>query len=51
MSSAIETIQEKINQLWEEILTSGKDEFAVSNQLRLAKIQEHERAIKELERV
>lgn len=51
MRSAIETIQDKINQLWSEIATSDKDEFSTENQLMLAKIQEHERAIKELERL
>lgn len=48
MSSAIETIEEKIKSLWQEIFVSGKDEFATENKLRLAQINEHQRAIKEL---
>lgn len=48
-SSAIETLLLKIKELWQEIYSSGKDEFAIENIIRLAQIREHEAAIRELQ--
>jgi hypothetical protein len=50
MSSPIETLLQKIRELWNEIYTSGKDEFATENVIRIEQIREHEKAIRELER-
>ncbi|MBK8396177.1 MAG: hypothetical protein IPL26_13185 [Leptospiraceae bacterium] len=48
-NSAIETLLLKIKDLWQEIYTSGKDEFAMENIIRFAQIREHEAAIRELQ--
>lgn len=50
MESVKETLLAEIVRLWQEIANSGKDEFNAVNQLRLAKICEHETILKELEK-